>query len=258
MRAKSQVFVFTTLFLLLVVFVLLLPRIVKFARLNAAYLALVHDNAGAELNLRALLPEPAAAYGLGLRAMQQGNFSEAENQWVHALAGDVHYLQLVRAVAPTSKLLAERAAQLHPAEPTAWTWLAELTEPHDALAALENYERAAQLDPANNLIWERIGVLANQAQKFNLAFDAAKHACDLNPKRNGSCHTAARLAYQFHEWQAVVDYFVRGSFPEHAEDWVLLIRAAEFLGRTEDAQRYLARAQDRNPAKYDVLLKGLP
>jgi hypothetical protein len=47
---------------------------------------------------------------------------------------------------------------------------------------------------------------------------------------------------------------VRGSYPEHAEDWVQLIQAAQNLGRTEDAQRFLAQAQQEIPTDYEQLL----
>jgi len=65
---------------------------------------------------------------------------------------------------------------------------------------------------------------------------------------------AARLTYAAGAWDRTIYYYVRGSMPASPGDWVLMIKAAQKLGRTADADAYLAQAQKANPADYNTLL----
>ena len=87
-----------------------------------------------------------------------------------------------------------------------------------------------------------------------MARHADQRACEIDPRRNGSCLNAARESYLAGDWPAVINDYVLANYPDHPDDWVRLIRAAQHLGRNLDAQRFLARAQTLSPADYARLL----
>ncbi len=175
-----------------------------------------------------------------------------------ALAGGGPEITQVAALQPASLALAEAAHAGDPGDPTAAVWLADNLVAPDPRRALALYQQATAREPADNLTWEKLGSLALQQGQNAIALDAFSQACNLNPVRNGSCHSAARLSYARRDWQHVVYYFERGSLPEHPADWALLIAAARKLGRPGEADRYLALAAARNPADYARLLQQLP
>jgi tetratricopeptide (TPR) repeat protein len=231
---------------------------------NIFYLQLSHTLAGAPISEDSLrLPEtqenrPEVAYGLGLLAKRVGQDYLAERLWRQALYGDSRYVFLVRPHAGTSLPLAMTAVAAHPDLFAAWDWMGDAVSPADPALALQYYLKAVQLAPWANLVWEKIGALAEQQRDFRLALAASQRACDINPIRNGSCLRAARLAFAAGDWWATVYYYERGSYPESVEGWLQLIRAAQYLGRKEDAERYLRMAQSEYPADYERLLIGAP
>lgn len=202
-------------------------------------------------------PDAQAAYALGLLAQKQGQIAEAERWYAQALS-DGRYLALTRQQLPQSAALAQQATALHPAQATAWEWLGDVTVATDPAAALAHYQNAAQLSPLDNLIWEKVGQLAQQQNNPEIARNAYQHACDLNPVRNGACLSAAHLAYLVQDWALTIEYYERGGYPESVTGWVELIRAAQQLGQTTAAARYRAQAEQEYPADYAALLAAQP
>jgi tetratricopeptide (TPR) repeat protein len=198
-----------------------------------------------------------AAYGRGWFAWQAGDIPAAESAWSLAMVGNEQYVPVMRSVAAHDRPLATLATTTYPHNAESWAWLAGIVaaEDQDYSTATGLYERAAGLAPFDNLIWEQLAGVALAAGDPILSQASAERACDLVPIRNGSCHSAARLAYAKGDWATVIYYYERGDYPEHVEDWVQLMVAAQQLGRTADAQRYLSQAQLELPADYDELLK---
>lgn len=228
------------------------PRDVWFAQL-------VHSTfeSTAESPVTPLLPVSLAegAYGRGWFAWRAGDNPTAESAWALAIGNDVRYVSVIRSVVPHNIRLATLATLAYPQRSESWAWLAGIKAIEDPVTAEGLYQHATALAPFDNLLWEQLSGVSLAAGDSIVAQAAAERACDLVPVRNGSCHTAARLAQAQGDWATVIYYYERGDYPEHIEDWVQLIVAAQKLGRTADAQRYLSQAQQELPANYEQLLK---
>lgn len=194
-------------------------------------------------------------YGLGLVYEQQGDFEQAQQLWGGVLQTGSHQLPLIRIKASHSRPLAELASRLYPGVALCWDWLGDTRAADAPEAALDDYLLAVQIEPGANLIWEKIGALAERLNRVDMATTAYQQACNINTRRNGSCLSAGRLAYASQDWESTIYYFVRGHYPENATGWVQLIRAARNLGRSSESDRYLEQAQRERPANYSELLK---
>ncbi len=199
-----------------------------------------------------------ADYGLGQVHEQQGDFGRAEQLWSGVLQTGSHQLPLIRVKASHSRPLAELASQLYPGVALCWDWLGDTWAAEAPEAALDNYLRAVQIEPGANLVWEKIGALAERLNQTEVASNAYRQACNIKAIRNGSCLSAARLAYGAGDWATVIEYYKRGGQPEQVQGWVQLITAARKLGRTDEADRYLQQAQAGYPADYLKLLGQEP
>lgn len=218
-------------------------------------------------SVQALASSAAAAHPTaistqsGLSAYLQGLASQAtgagdvEAWWAWALASDERFVDLVHTWAPDSLPLARLAAETYPDSYHAWEWLGDASS--DGGDVLDAYRRAVEMAPHANLVWEKVSARAGLLGDWELSAEAARHACELNPIRNGSCHHAARLAYADGDWEAVIHYFELGDDPEHPEDWARLIRAAQRLGLDIQAKAYLVQAQAESPADYAALLAAV-
>lgn len=198
-----------------------------------------------------------ASFYLGMGAFSANDVTGAESYWESAIRADPRYLKLVRVMASDSLPLAQTAARTYPEQSLPWSWLGDAYQ-EDPAAALGAYQQAASLSPLDNLIWEKIGGLAESQGDTELAIHAAGRACVLYRIRNGSCLRAARLSFAEADYESVVHYYELGYYPESAAGWAKLIRAAQHLDRAEDAQAYLRQAQDEYPADYHSLLSELP
>jgi tetratricopeptide (TPR) repeat protein len=201
---------------------------------------------------------PYAAYFLGLKSFRQGDLAQAEGYASQALGGGVRYLSSAQVLAPTSRELAETATRLYPGQAMSWKWWGDLIVDQSPHQALEAYMRAVELTPWDNLAWEKVGGVAAKLGEHALAFDALGRACSYNRARSGYCAQAARLAFQLGDWENVILYYQLGNYPRWEKDWAKMIRAAQHLGRTEEAHRYLEQAQRETPADYQELLEKLP
>lgn len=195
---------------------------------------------------------------LGMLALKEGDTAGADRHFEAALEGSASMVPLVRHARPKANALAQIAYGLYPSIPDSPAWLAGTLSSKQPEEALKLYLEAAGIDPWNNLVWEQAGLLAQTLRHDDVALDALGKACDINPKRNGTCMRAARLSYNAGSWEGVIHYFVLGSMPKTPPDWVLLIRAAQKLGHDADAAIYLAQARTANPADYDKLLAQQP
>jgi tetratricopeptide (TPR) repeat protein len=198
------------------------------------------------------------SYQLGLLADSRGYAAQAVTFWQQALTDDARYMLLVRIHAARNIALAELAVRTYPERALSWDWRGDATVEAKPAEALLDYLEAAQRDPSDNLVWEKIGPLAEAQGNFDLALTAYRRACDLEPIRNGSCLSGGRLAYRAGDWTTVITYYERGGYPESVAGWVELIRAAQHLGLTADAERYLQLAQAEAPADYTHLLQNKP
>ncbi len=241
-----------------------LTRELAFLHRNRVFIELIDSLTHDELQADCMSPrteskeEPAVAYALGLLAYHSGNSDHAEAWWNQSLRISHRYVAMIRIFSPGSMQLAGLAVELYPQFAVSWDWWGDslrAVQPEEALLA---YLQAVEIAPRRNLVWEKVAVIAYELGDQELGFEAARRACDIDPIRNGPCHTAARLAFHRGDWQTVIHYYVRGSFPEHPEDWTQLISAAQHLGQLHDADKYLLLAQQRNPADYETLLKLLP
>lgn len=201
---------------------------------------------------------PQLAFGRGWLAWMRGDVPAAEAAWDMALRADAQYLPVIKMMAPADLPLAELAVQMYPDRAESWDWLGDLQAASAPAHAMTAYQKAAALSPLDNLIWEKLSSAALVAGDKDVAQSAAQTACDYVPIRNGACHEAARLAYEKGQWQTVIDYFERGYYPEHVEDWVILIRAAQKANEPDEATRLLAMAHHRLPADYESLVRATP
>jgi len=197
------------------------------------------------------------SFYLGLYALKEGDSIRANDYWTAAIQGGLRDAELVKGFAPKDRGLAKIAVQTYPHSSLAWVWLGDASQgdPEGTLAA---YLRAADLSPYDNLLWERIADLAERLGKTDLALHAAGRACIIYRIRNGSCLRAARLAFDKGDWESVIFYYELGYYPESAQDWAKLIRAAQHLGNTDEGQAYLIQAEQEYPADYPSLLEALP
>ena len=110
--------------------------------------------------------------------------------------------------------------------------------------------------------YETVGLagrsVAEVRREYEVAFDAYVWACTINRAAHGYCYGAARMAFELGDWENAIHYYQLGFYPSYVEDWAKMIRAAQLLGREEDARAYLEQAQMKNPADYETLLQGLP
>lgn len=211
---------------------------------------------GKKPDIRPSLPETERLQGV--LSLKQGNTAEADSYFENAIRGSMSLVPLVRAARPKAEALARTAYTLYPQIPDTPAWVADTLPDTESAEKLALYRSAAALEPADNLLWEKVGELAASLHRNDVALDAFKRACDINPIRNGACHQAARYYYAKGDWEQVIYYFKRGSMPEHSPDWVLLIKAAQQLGLAADADSYLQQAQARNPDDYGKLLAEQP
>jgi Tfp pilus assembly protein PilF len=203
-------------------------------------------------------PVAEQAFARGWVAWMAGDAPTAESAWGIAMRANERFMPAVWMTASPDTKLAELAVTLYPDRAEGWNWLGDLYATNNPAKAVDYYQKAAALSPLDNLIWENLSNQALEAGNRDLALVSARKACDLVPIRNGACHNAARLAYEKGDWQTVITYFVRGSYPEHAEDWVLLIRAAQKANQPDEATRFLALAHERLPADYESLVRAAP
>lgn len=202
---------------------------------------------------------PAVERMLGMLAVKEGKTQEADVRFTAALRNSVDAVPLVYAARPDSVALAREAYRLYPDSSYANMWLGDLIVKPSPDEALVLYRRAAALQPGDDLLWEKVAGLAYQQGDKAVALQASRRACDINRFRNdGACDRAGYLSYAVGDYQNVIYYFERASLPDNEDNWTLLIRAAQKLGRTEDAARYLLDARQRNPADYDKLLREQP
>jgi tetratricopeptide (TPR) repeat protein len=203
----------------------------------------------------ATLGDPADLFARGLLAAQAGDATTAGRDWAAAVQADEGYVGRVRDHAPTDAALATLAATRYPDDAEAAEWLGDALTATQPAAALTAYQRAVARQPDASLVWEKMGTLAAAQGQADLARTADRHACDLNPNRNGTCISAAHFAYVAGAWAECIQYYERAQYPEYSAQWVELIRAAQALGRPADAEHYLTLAQRRDPADYMHLLQ---
>lgn len=219
----------------------------------------VENAAQAQAQYAASAPAAAQAQRmLGLLSAKQGDLAGADVYFTKALAGSADTVPLVRVSRPQSEGLARTAYRLYPTNEEAAAWLGDVLAATQPDQAITLYRQAVALAPLDNLTWEKLGASAQARGQTELAIEAFGQACQINPIRNGACHGAARLSYTQGQWDKVIYYFERGFMPGDEADWVLLIRAAQKLGRDGDAGKYLQQAQARNPADYAKLLRVPP
>jgi tetratricopeptide (TPR) repeat protein len=244
--------------LLLAALALRLGSIVQAIRLDAFSVEMARAVAGPENRVPgpvdSSLDLPETERLSGMLALKVGDIAGSDSYFEKAIEGNVSMVPLVRDARPQDETLARLAYKLYPSIPDSPAWLADVlakTEPEEALML---YKEAVGLDPLNNLLWEQVGLVAQSLGHNDIALDALGKACDLNPQRTTPCIFAARLSYAAGNWDRVIYYFVRGSLPGTYADWVLMIKAAQKLGRTADANAYLVQAQEAIPADYNTLL----
>jgi tetratricopeptide (TPR) repeat protein len=244
--------------LLLAALALRTGDIVQAVRLDAFSVEMARAVAGPETRVPqpvdSSLDLPETERLSGMLARKNGDIAGADSYFEKAMEGSVSMVPLVRDARPQDETLARLAYKLYPSIPDSPAWLADVLAKKQPEEALKLYREAAGLDPLNNLLWEQAGLLARSLGHNDIALDALGKACDLNPKRTSPCIFAARLSYAAGTWDRVIYYFVRGSMPGNSADWVLLIKAAQKLGRAADADAYLAQAHRAKPADYNTLL----
>ncbi len=190
----------------------------------------------------------------GMLALKNGDTAAADSYFEKAIEGSVSMVPLVRNARAQDETLARLAYKLYPSIPDSPAWLGDVLAKKQPEEALKLYMEAATLDRLNYLLWQQEGLLARSLGHNDIALDALGRACELNTRQRTTCGIAARLSYAAGAWDRVINYYVRGSMPGNAPDWVLMIKAAQKLGRTADAAAYLAQAQRANPADYNTLL----
>jgi tetratricopeptide (TPR) repeat protein len=194
----------------------------------------------------------------GMLALKNGDTGQANELFQSVMEENESMVPLVRWARPNDETLARFAYGLYPSIPDSPAWLAGILVAKQPEEALKLYLEAAALDPIDNLRWEQIGVLAQQLKHNDIALDAFGKACAIFPRRYGNCIKAAQLSYNAGSWEQVIQYFELGSMPRTPPDWVLLIKAAQKLGRSADADSYLAQAEAAAPADYTALLADQP
>jgi tetratricopeptide (TPR) repeat protein len=201
-------------------------------------------------------PDACQSFNQGLRAYRGGDLDRARSYFTQALPGSAIYLDPIRSFFQDDQILADVALQTYPENPVAWEWAASANADQPVLS-LEFLRRSAELQPTDNLVWERLGQLAEQLGNTDLALIALRNACDIYPVRNGACLSAARFFFERQDWENTIMYYQIGSYPEHPDQWARLVLAARHLGRLGDAQRFLERAELENPADYEALFAAL-
>jgi tetratricopeptide (TPR) repeat protein len=198
-----------------------------------------------------------AAYVEGILAMKNNKDDIPRTVWMRALQSSAEYLGAINAHFPTDRELAEIAITDYPSVSKSWEWAGDAWK-DEPEKALQYYQQAARLAPSANLVWEKVSDSAEKLNHVAQTLLASKNACEIYPIRNGSCHRAARLFFKQGDWESTIHYFLLGAYPEHAEDWALMISAAQHLGRDEQAKNLLTQAQQENPADYAELIGNLP
>lgn len=201
---------------------------------------------------------PQAFWFQGILDLRVDNPTAADDDFTQLLLSRSARISVIHAVRPSAPVLPQIAYACYPDDPAAIAWLADTFVNSDPSRSLILYQQSLASDPQDSRTWQKLGSLALQQQQKDIARQAFQRACDIDSVANGACHSAARLDYNAGDWLGVTHYFSRGSLPEYADDWVLLILASKKLGRTDDANRYLQQAQQRNPADYRKLLNEEP
>jgi len=194
----------------------------------------------------------------GMLALKNGDTGQANELFQSAIERDASMVPLVRWARPQDEALARLAYGLYPSIPDSPAWLAGALASKQPEEALKLYQEAAGLDPLNNVLLEQEGVLAQKLKHNDIAIDAYGKACAIAPSSFGPCIKAAELSYNAGLWAQVIRYYELAAMPKTAADWVLLIKAAQKLGRTADAATYLAQAKIAKPADYTKLLEKQP
>ena len=194
----------------------------------------------------------------GMLALKNGGTGEANELFKSAIQRSASMVPLVRWALPKDEALARLAYGLYPSMPDSPAWLAGALASKQPEEALKLYREAAGLDPLNNVLLEQTGVLAQKLKHNDIAIDAYGKACAIAPRSYGPCIKAAELSYNAGLWAQVIHYFELAAMPKTAADWVLLIKAAQKLGRNTDAAAYLAQAKISKPADYIKLLAKQP
>lgn len=194
----------------------------------------------------------------GILALKRGDTAEADLLFERAMEASASMVPLVRWARPKDEALARFAYGLYPSAPDSPAWLANILSPKEPEESLKLFQEAAALDPLNNTLWEQTGTLAHTLKHDDIALPAFGKACAIYPSRFGTCVKAAELSYNAGLWDQTIKYFQLASMPNNSADWVLLIKAAQKLGHTADADSYLAQAKVAAPDDYTKLLARQP
>ena len=196
----------------------------------------------------------------GMLHLCQSNREAATGAWRVHLANSDQRIDLIRAVMPSSKPLAQTAAEAWPQNAQALFWHGDVLADEGALEqALAFYVSGLALED-NPLSWVKIGRIYEQQNDPDNAINAFDRACVLGDRGHNGCTNAGRLYLARQAYLEAIDRYSTSiqripSFypPAHQA----LVTAYLEIGRTDAAIHHLQQLANHGDSAAQTQLSNL-